>query len=406
MEKFLQARAQFPIFDRKTNDHPFLYLDTAATAQKPRKVLEVMHRFYSHNYGTVHRAVYTTAQEASQQYEEVRGKISRFIGAENDGEIIFTSGATEGINIVANSFSKTLTQDDEILISAMEHHSNIVPWQQAAKQSGAKLQVVGVLDDGTLDMAALQRLISEKTKIVAITHMSNVLGTINPIEEICRLAHAYGAKVLVDGAQSIPHESIDVQELGVDFFVFSGHKLFGPCGVGALFGKKELLPEMAPLIFGSDMIDQVTFEKTTFAPPPIKFEAGTPKIAEVIGLGAAVDFVQELGIEEIRKFEGQLLATLTSILQEIPGLHILGSPKRRGPLLSFVIDGVHPLDLATLLDLDGVAIRTGHLCAQPLLSRFGCSSCSRASLGLYNTKEDVENFSKILRKVVGNLRRQ
>jgi cysteine desulfurase / selenocysteine lyase len=405
MEKFFEIRKQFPIFDRKVNDHHFVYLDTAATAQKPMRVIEAMSRFYSHEYGTVHRALYTTAIEVSCAYEEVRKKVAQFINAQSDEEIVFTSGTTEGINIVAHSFSETLSPEDEILISEMEHHSNIVPWQQAAATCGATLKVVPVLDNGDLDMVAFGKLLSEKTKIVAIAHMSNVLGTINPIGEICRLAHAKGAKVLVDGAQSVPHEPIDVQALNPDFFVFSGHKLFGPTGVGVLYGKKEELIEMHPLLSGSDMIEEVSFDKTTFAPPPLKFEAGTPKIAEVIGLGAAIDFVQEIGIQEIGRWEAELLSILSSQLEQVKGVHILGNPQKRGPLLSFVIDGIHPLDLATFLDLEGVAIRTGHLCAQPLLRRFGYSSCSRASLGLYNTKEDIDCFSQALKKVIAAIKK-
>lgn len=394
-------RADFPLLAQKSR---LVYLDTAATAQKPRAVIEAIANFYSQHYGTVHRAVYELATQATAHYHSVREKARAFLNAGKTEELIFTRGTTESINLIATCFGKAFVdKGDEILISGMEHHSNIVPWQMLCEERGATLKVIPVTERGELQLDAFRKQLNARTRLVAVAHISNALGTLNPIETIIREAHAAGARVLVDGAQSAPHLPIDVQALDVDFFVCSGHKLYGPTGIGLLFGKAELLNAMPPYQGGGDMIEVVTFEKTTYNSLPLKFEAGTPMIAEVMGLGAALDYLTSLGLEAVRDWEKRLLEYATARLQEIPGLRIVGTAPEKGALISFVIDKAHALDIGTLLDLHGVAVRTGHHCAQPILRQFGIKATTRASFGLYNTMEDVDRFVGALKEVLKSL---
>ncbi len=399
------ARKQFPMLDKTVHGHPLVYLDSAATSQKPFCVIDTISDFYKNHYGTVHRSIYTTAIEAGDAYQQSRKTVQEFLGAKSEDEIIFTRGTTEAINLVASSFGRAFIHEgDEILITEMEHHSNIVPWQMCAEQRKAHLKVVPFFDNGELDFEGFQSLLTDRTKIVAITHLSNVLGCINPIEQIIKAAHAVGAKVLVDGAQSAPHMPIDVQAMDADFFVFSGHKAVGPTGIGVLYGKYELLNHMPPYQGGGDMIETVTFTKTTYNVLPLKFEAGTPMIAEVIGLGAAIRYLMQLGMENIRVYEHQLLEYLWEQLSGIDGLRILGAKENRGSLATFTVEGVHPLDIATLLDLQGIAIRSGHMCAQPIMRHYGLAAACRASLSFYNTKEEIGHFVESLQKVITQLR--
>lgn len=398
------VRSAFSMLQKRVHGHPLVYLDSAATALKPFGVLDAMDSFYKNHYGTVHRAIYSTAIEAGDAYQKSRKSVQRFLHAKSEDEIIFTRGTTESINLVAHSFGKAFIHEgDEILISEMEHHSNIVPWQMCADECGAVLKVVPFFDDGQLDFEAFLALLNERTKLVAITHLSNVLGTINPVEEIIKAAHAVGAKVLVDGAQSVPHMAVDVQALDADFYVFSGHKLFGPTGVGVLYGKYELLNQMPPYQGGGDMIEHVTFAKTTYNALPLKFEAGTPMIAEVIGLGTAIEFVEDIGLNNIIVRETALLEQLWQGLSHIPNLRILGKKEGRGSLITFTVDGLHPLDIATLLDLRGIAIRSGHMCAQPIMQHFGLTGALRASLACYNSEDEITIFCDSLQKVIKQL---
>jgi len=391
-------RGEFPIFKK----HPELvYLDSAATTHKPKSVLEALLKFYAEDYATVHRAIYRSSLAASDQYNETRETVRRFLNAARAEEIVFTRGTTEALNLVALSYGKThLRPGDEILVSEMEHHSNLVPWQMLAEQTGATLRWMPMRLDGTVDFSG----IGPRTKLVAIAHVSNVTGTIHPIAEVAKAAHKVGALLVVDGAQAAPHIAIDVQALGCDFYAFSGHKCYGPTGVGVLYGRQELLASMPPLEGGGDMIEKVTLEKTTYAPPPLRFEAGTPIIASVIALKSALEFIEERR-SALEVHEDQLLALLEAGLRTIPNLHILGSPPERGPVVTFTIDRVHPLDLATLLDLEHMAIRTGHLCAQPALRKFGLNSAARASLGAYNTSLDIERFIDALKRATQKLTR-
>lgn len=400
-----QVRDQFPLFKKTVHGHPIVYLDSAATSQKPLCVIDAMSDFYKNHYSTVHRAIYTTAIEAGDAYQESRKTVQQFLNAKSEDEIIFTRGTTDAINLVATSFGKAFIHEgDEILITEMEHHSNIVPWQMCADERKARLVVVPFFDNGELDFEAFLSLLSDRTKIVAITHLSNVLGTVNPLDAIIKAAHAVGAKVLVDGAQSAPHMPIDVQALDADFFVFSGHKAVGPTGIGVLWGKYDLLNQMPPYQGGGDMIETVTFAKTTYNTLPLKFEAGTPMIAEVIGLGAALRFLMRLGMENIRLYEEELLDVMWSKLSDIAPISILGAKPGRGALVTFTVEGVHPLDIATLLDLQGICIRSGHMCAQPIMRHFGLAAACRASLSFYNTKEEIHLFADALRKVINQLR--
>lgn len=401
MGTIAKARTDFPVLTGSMHGKPLVYLDTAATAQKPLPVIEAINQFYSRHYGTVHRAVYELAVHSTEQYQETRNKVGKFLNAAKPDEIIFTRGTTEAINLVAYSFGKAFVKPgDEIVISEVEHHSNIVPWQLLCEDRGATLKIIPVDERGVLDLEAYKKLLSPKTKLVAVGHISNALGTIHPIKEMIRLAHEVGAKVLIDGAQAAPHLRVDVQDLNADFYVFSGHKLYGPTGIGILYGKEDLLEKMPPYQGGGDMIEKVTFEKTTYNVLPLKFEAGTPSIAEVIGLGAAIDYLNGLGLESIHQWEHTLLEDATKKIQEIPGLTIIGTAPEKGAIISFKVDGVHPLDIGTMLDLQGVAIRTGHVCAQPTMHRYGVEAIARASFGLYNNQEDVDRFITALKDVV------
>lgn len=394
-------REDFPMLKRTVQGKPLVYLDSAATTLKPQAVIDAISNFYSKSYGTVHRAVYELAGESTAKYNAVRAQVQQFLNAKSSDEIIFTKGTTEAINLVAFSFGEAFVQPgDEILISVMEHHSNIVPWQLLAERKKAHLKIIPLLENGELDLSAYEKLLSFRTKLVSIAHISNVLGVINPLEKIIQAAHKKGAKVFVDGAQSAPHLKIDVQALGCDFFAFSGHKIYGPTGIGILYGKKELVEQMPPYQGGGDMIQTVTFEKTTFQPSPLRFEAGTPMIAEVIGLGAALDYVLSYGLDQIHAYETTLMKHALDRLSQIEGVRILGPCENRTSLITFNIEGVHPLDVATLLDVQGIAIRSGHLCAQPLLNLFGFSAALRLSLASYNTVEEIDYFCKSLENVI------
>lgn len=401
----INAKADFPIFNQKIHGHSLIYLDSAATTQKPKVVIDAITRFYEQEYGTVHRAVYTLAASATERYEAVRGQVAKFLNASSAHEIIFTRGTTDAINLVAHSYGKTfINKGDEIIISEMEHHSNIVPWQMLCQEIGAHLKIIPINDHTELDLNAYRQLLTPRTKLVAVAHMSNVTGTIHPIAEIIRLAHEKGAKVLIDGAQSVVHLSVDVQALDCDFYAFSGHKVFGPTGVGALYGKAELLAVMPPLQGGGDMIEKVTLKETTYQAAPLKFEAGTPMIAQVIGLGEALSYIESWGKEEIQDWEKQLLIYATEKLSGIDGLKIIGDSQEKGPIISFVIPHVHHLDLGTFLDARGIAVRTGHHCAQPLMQRLGLSGTTRISFALYNTFEDVDHFIEALQQCLNYLR--
>lgn len=402
---FATCRNDFPMLKTLMHGKPLVYFDTAATAQKPQIVIDTLSDFYQNHYGTVHRAVYELAAKSTEAFHLARKKMASFLNAKLDSEVIFTRGTTESINLVAYSFGKAfINPGDEVLISEMEHHSNIVPWQMICEDRGAVLRVIPIDDQGEIKLDHYEKLLNSRTRMVAISHMSNVLGTINPIKEMITLAHAKGAKVLIDGAQSAPHISIDIQELDADFFVFSGHKAYGPTGIGVLYAKQELLETMPPYQGGGDMIETVTFEKTTYNVPPLKFEAGTPIFAEAIALGAAIDYLKKLGLAHIAKWEHELLHYATKKLQEIEGFTILGNAKNKGAIITFVIDKVHPLDLGALLDLQGFALRTGHLCAQPTMRRFGQSQAARLSFAFYNTKQEIDAFVIALEAVLSLLR--
>lgn len=398
-------RKDFPMLSRTMHGKPLIYFDSGATSQKPQVVIDTIADFYQNHYGTVNRAVYELATYSTKKYQECRQKVQEFIHAKKVEEIIFTRGTTESINMVAYSFGKAFVKSgDEIIISAMEHHSNIVPWQILCEDRGAILKVIPMNEQGVLIQEEYAKLLNPKTKLVAITHVSNALGTINPIKEMITLAHQHGAKVLIDGAQSAPHFKVDVQDLDADFFVFSGHKLFGPTGIGILYGKEELLNVMPPYQGGGDMVQTVKFEKTTYNTLPLKFEAGTPMIAEVMGLGAAIDYVKSIGIEKIEVYENALLKYATSKFQEIPGLKIIGNAPQKGAIISFVIEGIHPLDLGILLDLRGIAVRTGHHCAHPVMDFFKVPATARISFGFYNTFEEIDLTYLALQEVIAMLK--
>lgn len=400
-----QLRNDFPMLKKSIHGHPLVYFDSAATAQKPQQVIDAITSFYRDHYGTVHRAIYELATYSTEAYSQAREKVRAFLNARKEEEVIFTRGTTESINMVAYSFGKAFIQPgDEILISAIEHHSNIVPWQIACEDRGAILKVIPVLDSGELDLEAYQTLLSGRTKLVAFNHVSNALGTVNPVKHMVQMAHAAGAKVLVDGAQAAPHTLVDVQDLGVDFYAFSGHKLFGPTGIGILYGREELLDAMPPYQGGGDMIDTVTFEKTTYNTLPLKFEAGTPMIAEVIGLGAAIDYLQAIGMSAIHDYEQELLHYATEKMLPISGLRIIGNAREKGAIISFVVDGVHPLDMGTLLDLKGICLRTGNHCAQPTMHRFNLPGTARASFAFYNTFSEIDYFVARLEEVIRQLK--
>lgn len=395
-----QIRKDFPMLGTKMNGKPLVYLDNAATSQKPAVVIERMSQFLKNENANIHRGVYSLSQRATAEVDAARERIQKFLNAKESSEIIFTRGATEAINLVAASYGrKFLKKDDEIIISMIEHHSNLVPWQALCEEKGLILRVIPVLDNGELDMEAYKKLLGPRTYLVAITQVSNALGTVNPIEEIIKLAHHAGAVVLVDGAQSVPHMKVDVQAMDCDFFCFSGHKVYGPTGIGVLYGKKKHLEAMDPYQFGGDMIHEVTLKKTTYAKPPAKFEAGTPAIAEIIGLGAAIEYLEKIGFEAIHAHEQELLEIATEKLSKIAGLKIIGTAADKASLVSFVMEGVHPHDIGTVLDQQGVAIRAGHHCAQPTMERFGIPATARASFAFYNTKEEIDALVSALQKV-------
>ncbi len=386
-----KIREDFPILRQKVHGHPLVYLDSAATSQKPRAVLDAMQQFYLQDCSNVHRGVHLLSERATRAYEDGRGKVQRFINAAEAREIVFVRGTTEAVNLVAQTYGrKHVEAGDEILITAMEHHSNIVPWQILCQEKGAALRVAPVNDRGELIFAEFEKLLGPKTKVVSVTHVSNVLGTINPVREITEAAHRWGVPVFVDGAQAAPHGKIDVRDLDCDFYAFSGHKLFGPTGVGVLYGKSALLEEMPPYQGGGDMISSVTFEKTVYNTIPFKFEAGTPYIAGVIGLGAAIEYLNRIGLEAVAAYEHELLEHATRSLARVPGVRLIGTAREKASVVSFVLDGVHPHDIGTILDQRGIAIRTGHHCAQPLMDRFGVPATARASLAFYNTREEID----------------
>ena len=385
-----KIRAQFPLLHQKVNGKDLVYFDNAASTQKPQVVIDALNHYYSNDNANIHRGVHYLSQEATDKFEDTRNTVKGFINAKNSCEITFTKGATDSINLVANGYRSLLNKGDEIIISEMEHHSNIVPWQMCCEDSGATLKVIPILDDGDLDMEAFENLLSEKTKLVAITHISNALGTINPIEEIITATHKVGAKILIDGAQATPHTSVNVQELDVDYYCFSAHKMYGPTGVGVLYGKEALLDELPPYQGGGEMIKEVSFEKTTYADLPHKFEAGTPNIAGVVAFKASLDFITNLGIENIAKHEDQLVQYATEQLSTISGMQFIGEAKKRAALVSFNIEGLHPYDIGVLLDKMGIAIRTGHHCAQPIMERYNIPGTVRMSFGVYNTKEEID----------------
>ena len=386
-----RIRQDFPILSEQVYDKPLVYFDSAASAQKPRAVIDAISNVYETQYANVHRGVHYMSQKATDAMEESRESVRTFINAADVREIIFVRGATEGINLVAHCWGReNLSAGDEIIVSVMEHHSNIVPWQMIADQTGAVLKVIPIGDDGALDMDAYADLMSDKTKIVAITHISNALGTITPIAEIIRIAHERGVPVLVDGCQAAPHVALDMQALGADFYVFSGHKIYGPSGIGVLYGKAALLETMPPYQGGGEMIDVVTFEKTTYADLPFKFEAGTPHISGAIGMGAAIKYINGIGLENIAAHENDLLAYGTEKLSEINSLNLVGTAPEKAAILSFVLETVHPHDVGTILDREGIAVRTGHHCAQPVMDRFDIAATIRASIGMYNTREEID----------------
>ena len=393
------VREDFPILKETIYGKPLTFLDSAASAQKPQAVIDTVANFYSHSYANIHRGIYKLSQEATEAYEQVRNKVAKFINAASREECLFVRNATEGINLVAQSYGRTfLSEGDEIILTELEHHSNIVPWQLLREEKGIIIKVAPISDEGEVDLKAYRALLTEKTKLVALAHISNVLGTILPVKEMVASAHEAGAKVLVDGCQAAPHIPIDVQDLDADFYVFSGHKVYGPTGVGVLYGKKELLEAMPPWQGGGDMIELVTFEKTTFNVLPQKFEAGTPNIAGVIGLGAALDYLNQFNRQEIEDHEHGLLAYALGRLRGINQLKLIGTAKNKASIISFVLDDIHPHDAGTILDQEGIAVRTGHHCAQPLMERFGLNATIRASFGLYNTRGDVDRLAEGLKK--------
>jgi cysteine desulfurase/selenocysteine lyase len=392
-------RRDFPILDQQVHGKPLVYLDNAATTQKPRAVIDALVHYYQHDNANVHRGVHELSQRATNDYEDARTTVQKFLGAAESEEIIYTRGTTESINVVTASWGRAhVGAGDEVLISAMEHHSNIVPWQMLCEEKGATLKVVLINDDGEFLFDEYERLLSGRTKIVAVNHVSNALGSINPVRDIIRSAHERGVPVLVDGAQAVAHMSVDVQELDCDFYAFSSHKIFGPTGIGILYGKRTLLEAMPPCEGGGDMIKSVTFEKTIYNDLPYKFEAGTPNIADAIGLGAALRYVDTIGLEAIGNYEDGLLQYATERVSAIDGVRLIGTAKRKAGVLSFVLDPIHPHDLGTVLDREGVAIRAGHHCAQPVMDRFNVAATARASFAFYNTRDDVDRLIAALGK--------
>lgn len=395
-----RVRADFPILGRQVHDLPLVYLDNAATTQKPRAVIDAISDYYLFNNANIHRGVHQLSESATSAYEATRKSVQTFLNAEDASEIIFVRGATEAINLVAQSYGRQhVNAGDEIIVTAMEHHSNIVPWQMLCEEKGAHLRVAPINDAGELLLDEFEALLNAKTKLVAVVHTSNVLGTVNPVRRIVEMAHAKGVPVLLDGAQAVPHGGVDVRALDCDFYAFSGHKIYGPTGIGVLYGKRALLEAMPPYQGGGDMIRSVTFEKTLYNQLPYKFEAGTPDIAGVVGLGAAIAYVNRIGLSDIVAHEEDLLAYGTEALSSIPGLTLIGTAKEKVSVLSFVLEGIHPHDIGTILDRQGIAIRTGHHCAQPLMLRFGIPATARASLAVYNTAQEIDSLVAGIHKV-------
>jgi len=395
-----RIRRDFPILKEQVYGKPLTYLDNAATTQKPQAVIDTLAQYYSKENANIHRGIFCLSEQATKRYKSARHKVQEFLHAASDKEIIFVRGTTEAINLVAQCYGRPfLKKGDEVLITHMEHHSNIVPWQMLAEQTGIKLQVAPINDQGELIMEEFKKLLTSKVKFVSVVHVSNALGTINPVKEIIRLAHERNIPVLVDGAQAVAHIPVDVQDLGCDFYAFSGHKLLGPTGVGVLYGKKELLEKMPPYQGGGDMIRTVTFEKTTYNDLPYKFEAGTPHIAGVIGLGAAIDYIGSVELGRIEAYEQELLKYGTGKLLEVPGLRLIGTAKHKSAILSFVLGEAHAHDIGTILDRQGIAIRAGHHCAMPVMQRFNVPATTRASLAFYNTKEEIDRLAAALREV-------
>ncbi len=400
-----QIRKDFPILSRSVNGKPLVYFDNAATSQKPQVVINALSNYYQHYNANIHRGLHSLADEATAAYEFTRKQIARWINAESPDEIVFTRGTTEGINLISYAFSVSeLKEGDEVLISGLEHHSNIVPWQMACERSGAKLRVIPINDKGELNLDHLDELITEKTKIVAIIYVSNALGTINPVKEIIAAAHNKGAAVLIDAAQASPHMAVDVQDLDTDFLVFSGHKILGPTGIGILYGKRKWLEKLPPYQGGGEMIQDVTFEKTTYNTLPYKFEAGTPNIADTIALAKAVEYLEVIGYESIQAHEEQLLNYATERLSEISGIRLIGTAAHKASVVSFLVEGVHPQDIGILLDQEGIAIRTGHHCAQPIMHYFKIPGTCRASFAFYNTLEEIDSMIAALHKALKLLR--
>lgn len=394
------VRADFPALAQRVHGRPLVYLDNGATTQKPRQVIDALVRYYQEDNSNVHRGVHVLSERATAAYEGARETVRRFVNAETPGEIVFTRNATEAINLVARAWGDARVHDgDEVLITTMEHHSNIVPWQQLCARTGATLRVVPIDDRGDLDLDAFDRLLTDRTRLLAVTHVSNALGTVNPVGDLVRKAHAAGALALVDGSQAVNHMAVDVRAIGADFYAFTGHKLYGPTGIGVLYGREAVLDAMPPFMGGGDMIRTVTLEASTWNDLPYKFEAGTPNIAGAIGLGAAVDYVTALGFDAIGRHEAAVLESAVTRLRAIDGLHLVGLPRHRSGLVSFVIDDVHPHDIGTIVDREGVAIRTGHHCAQPVMDRYGIPATARASFALYNTSSDVDALVAALERV-------
>lgn len=394
-------RREFPGLHQQVNGRPLVYLDNAATTQKPQAVIDAVQRYYQTDNANIHRGVHALSVRATEAYENARRKAQRFVNAARAEEIVFVRGATEAVNLVAQSYGRSvLRADDEILITGMEHHSNIVPWQMLCEMTGARLRVAPLNDRGELLLEEYERLLGPRTRIVAITHVSNALGTVNPVATMIETAHRFGAAVLVDGAQAVPHMPVDVRELDCDFYAFSGHKTFGPTGIGVLYGKFDRLEAMPPYQGGGEMIRSVSFARTTYADPPARFEAGTPHIAGAVGLGAAIDYLERVGPEAIRAYEAHLLAYATEALQNIPQVRLMGTAECKASVVSFVLGAIHAHDAGTLLDLEGIAIRTGHHCAQPVMERYGVPATCRASLAFYNTTEDIDALVSGIRRVV------
>ncbi|WP_026944717.1 cysteine desulfurase [Algoriphagus marincola] len=395
-----KIRGLFPVLHQEVHGRPLVYFDNAATTQKPQAVLDALRNYYEHDNSNIHRGAHTLADRATRHYEATREKVKDFINSRESAEVIFTKGTTESINLVAQTFGrKFIGKDDEIIISTMEHHSNIVPWQMLCEEKGAKLRVIPIQENGEIVFEEFEKLLNPKTKLVSIVHASNALGTINPVKKIIQSAHEIGAKVLLDGAQSTSHLEIDVQELDCDFLAFSAHKLYGPTGLGVLYGKREILEEMPPFLGGGEMIKEVSFEKTTYNEIPFKFEAGTPNIADVIAFGQALDFIQSLGKKQIKAHEDNLLSYANQLTKDIKGFIPVGTAADKVSVLSFNIQGMHPFDLGQMLDARGIAVRTGHHCTQPLMHRFGIEGTVRASFAVYNTKSEIENMAEGIAKI-------